>query len=169
MELAKRLHLEVVTLTAVECIDTQEILREDRNEMISNEKRKIFTHLLALHGYYQVFYNQWSSDGNPVSKNIIGSSSFDDCLIDALKNENVACTIIDQNLCPSIFDLEKRYETATIIKEIPFMVLPKKISYNPNENLIEISTEKEKDAFLDSVIGDSDLFTLCRQKEAANL
>jgi hypothetical protein len=169
MELAKRLHLKVITFTAVEYLNYFETVKVDRNEFISNEKRKIFTHLLALHGYYQVFYNQWSPAGNPVSKNIIENGSFDNCLMAALKEESVACVIIDSQLCQCVYNLEKLYDSFSELKDIPFMVLPKKISYNPNERLKENSAENEIDVFLDSVIGDSDLFKLCSQKEYTNL
>jgi hypothetical protein len=170
MELAKRLHLEVKTFTAVDISYSKEISKDESNEFISNEKRKIFTHLLALHGYYQVFYNQWSPEGNPVSRNIIENGPFDDCLLTALKNENVACVIIDGILRSSIsVGLEDKFESQENILNTPFMVLPEKISYNSNDRLGEISKEPDKDEFLDNVIGDSDLFTLCRQKEFSNL
>jgi len=169
MELAKRLHLEVKTFTAVDLSNSKEISKEDKNELASNEKRKIFTHLLALHGYYQVFYNQWSPEGNPVSKNIIENGPFESCLLLAIKSENVACVIIDGVLRSGISDsFEEKSEIEEIIMNTPFMVLPEKISYNPNERTGEISKEPDKDAFLDNVIGDSDLFTLCRQKELSN-
>ncbi len=168
MELAKRLQVEVITLTVVEYSQSLYAGKEAEKEFISNEKRKIFTHLLALHGYYQVYYNQWSHEGNPVSKNIIENGVFDECLMATIKNENIACVIIDPLLCQSVYNLEKNYELFPFLKDIPFMVLPKKISYNPNERLKETSTDNEIEAFLDSVIGDSDLFTLYNQNEFTN-
>jgi hypothetical protein len=169
MELAKMLHLEVKTYTAIDCSHIEEISGKDKNEIISNEKRKIFTHLLALHGYYQVFYNQWSPEGNPVSKNIIEYGAFDDCLLNTIKNENVACVIIDAISRNGIYKkFEKKFEVEESIKDIPFMVLPEKITYCPNERTREISTEPDRDAFIDRVIGDSDLFTFYRQQELSN-
>lgn len=170
MELAKKLQLEVKTFTAVDISNFKETSKGDKNELISNEKRKIFTHLLALHGYYQVFYNQWSPEGNPVSKNIIENGFFEDCLMFSIKNENVACVIIDGILRSGIADsFDDKFGIGEIAMNTPFMVLPEKMCYKSNEHVGDLSVEPDKDAFLDNVIGDSDLFTLYRQKEFSNL
>jgi hypothetical protein len=167
--LAKRLQINVITLTSLDYPKLSDGISQSSMNNIIDDRRRIFTHLLALHGYYQVFYNQWNSTNSPVIKNIVGNESFGDCITEAFRSENIACAIIDHNLYPEILAIKKNFDSAGFTQDIPFMVLPEKFSYDPKDQLKNKGPlSEQKDTFLDSVIGDSDLFTLCSQKELSN-